>query len=90
MNCENLYEGEEINGETTLYIDKKCTIPYTGHVEYYFKGKISWECDIVKGLQQGIEKIYCDDTGKLERVSEVKQNRGNGLSIEYYKNWWMG
>lgn len=86
MNIENLYEGEEVNGEVTFYIDENHTIPYTGHIEYYFKGKLSWECDIVDGLQNGIEKEYYDITGELERVGEVKDNIGYGLSIEYYKN----
>lgn len=86
MNIENLYEGEEVNGETSFYIDENCTMPYTGHIEYYFKDKLSWECDIVDGLQNGIEKEYYDNTGELERVSEVKDNMGYGLSIEYYKS----
>lgn len=86
MNCENLYEGEDVNGEPKFYVDENCTIPYTGHVEDYFKEKLSWECDIVDGLQDGIEKIYYDFTGELETIHEVKDNMSNGLSIEYYKS----
>lgn len=33
MKFEDLYEGEEVNGSAKLYIDKNCTIPYTGNVE---------------------------------------------------------
>ena len=58
MNCEDLYEGEDINGESTFYVDKNCTIQYTGHVKDYFRSNLSWECDIVEGLQDGIEKQY--------------------------------
>lgn len=86
MNIDDLYEGEEINGEATFYVDKNHTIPYTGHIEYYFNGKLSWECDIVDGLQNGIEKEYYDNTGELERIGEVKDNMGYGLSVEYYKS----
>lgn len=86
MNFDDLYEGEVVNGEATFYVDENRTIPYTGHVEYYFKGKLSWECDIVDGLQNGIEKEYYDATGELERIGEVKDNMGYGLSVEYYKS----
>lgn len=86
MNINDLYKGEEVNGETTFYVDEQCTMPYTGHVEYYFNGKLSWECDIVDGLQNGIEKEYYDDTGELEHIGEVKDNMGYGLFVEYYKN----
>ena len=37
MNCEDLYEGEDINGESTFYVDKNCTIQYTGHVKDYLE-----------------------------------------------------
>lgn len=86
MNIENLYEGEEVNGEATFYVDKNCTVPYTGHIEYYFNNKLSWECDIVNGLMNGIEKEYYDNTGELERIGQVKNNMGYGLCVEYYKN----
>ena len=86
MNLKDLYEGEEINGASAIYMDENCTVPYTGHVEDYFQGKISWECDIVNGLKEGIEKNYYDFTGELESVNEMKDNSGNGLSVEYYKN----
>lgn len=86
MNCNDLYQGKEINNNSTFYIDENCTIPYTGHVEDYFNGKLSWECDIVNGIQDGIEKVYYDFTGELERINEIKNNRGYGLCIEYYKN----
>ena len=36
MNCEG--EGEDINGESTFYVDKNYTIQYTGHVKDYFRG----------------------------------------------------
>lgn len=86
MKFEDLYEGEEVNGTTKLYVDESCIVPYTGHVEEYFDGKLSWECDIVDGLQDGIEKIYYDFTGELERINEVHNNMGYGLCIEYYKS----
>lgn len=86
MNSKDLFEGEELHGEPVLYVDENCTIPYTGHIEEYFNGKISWECDIVNGLQNGIEKTYYDNTGELERVNEIKDNMGSGLCVEYYKN----
>lgn len=37
-------------------------------------------------MQNGIEKLYYDNTGELERVNEVKDNMGAGLCVEYYKN----
>lgn len=86
MKFEDLYEGEEVNGTAKLYIDKNCTIPYTGNIEEYFSGKLSWECDIADGLQDGIERLYYDFTGELERINEVHNNMGCGLCIEYYKS----
>ncbi len=86
MNCNDLYEGKYKNGNPTYYVDKGCTIPFTGHLEEYFKGKLSRECDIVNGIMEGIEKIYYDFEGCLEMYHEVNENRNNGLSIEYYRN----
>lgn len=86
MNCNDLYEGKYKNGNPTYYVDKGCTIPFTGHLEEYFKGKLSRECDIVNGIMEGIEKIYYDFENCLEMYREVNENRNNGLSIEYYKN----
>lgn len=86
MNCDDLYEGNYKNGNPTYYVDKSCTIPFTGHLEEYFKGKLSRECDIVNGIMNGIEKIYYDFEDYLEMYREVNENRNNGLSIEYYKN----
>lgn len=85
MVYEELYEGEEVNGEPLIYIDENCTKLFSGHVESYFQKRLSWECDIVDGLKNGIEKFYYDYTGELESVHEVKCNVSNGLSIEYYK-----
>ena len=87
MNYKDLYETDfEINGDTVFYEDEECTIPFTGHVEEYWNGKLSWECDIVNGLREGIEKTYYDNTGELEIVNEVKNNNGYGLAVEYYKS----
>ncbi len=52
MNCNDLYEGKYKNGNPTYYVDKGCTIPFTGHLEEYFKGKLSRECDIVNGIME--------------------------------------
>jgi len=35
------------------------------------------------GLQHGIEKVFNEDTGKLEQISEYEGNFQSGLSIEY-------
>jgi antitoxin component YwqK of YwqJK toxin-antitoxin module len=86
MNCNDLYEGKYKNGNPTYYVDKSCTISFTGHLKEYFKGKLSRECDIVNGFMEGIEKIYYDFEGCLEMYREVNENRNNGLSIEYYRN----
>lgn len=86
MNYIDLFEGSYINGNPTYYINKCCTIPFTGHLEEYFKGKLSRECDIVDGVMDGIEKMYYDFETSLEMYREMKENRNNGLSIEYYKN----
>lgn len=86
MNEMDLFEGKFVNGNPTYYVDKSCTIPFTGHLEEYFEGKLSRECDIVNGVMEGIEKIYYDFDGCLELYREVSENRNNGLSIEYYKS----
>lgn len=86
MNEKNLYQKGEVNGDTVYYIDEECRMPFTGHVEYYFKDKLSWECDIVNGLREGLEKGYYDFTGELERIGEIQNNRAYGLSIEFYKS----
>ena len=88
MNYNDLYTKEDVKvyDGYIFYLDENCTIPYTGHVEDYFKGKLSWECDIVDGVRNGIEKTYYGFTGELECINEVKDNMGNGLAMEFYKN----
>lgn len=86
MNCEDLYEKCDINGESVYFTDQECKMLYTGHVEYYFNGILCWEADIVNGIMEGLEKVYNNETGELESVNEKKYNMSNGLSIEYYKN----
>lgn len=86
MNWKDLYEAGEVNGDTVFYVDESCTVPFTGHVEEYFKDKLSWECDIVNGLREGISKEYYDFTGELSVVTEMKNNQAYGLCIGYYKN----
>ena len=81
MNCNDLYEGKYKKGNPTYYVDKSCTISFTGHLKEYFKGKLSRECDIVNGIMEGIEKIYYDFEGCLEMYREVNENRNNGLSM---------
>lgn len=86
MNWKDLYESGEVNGNTVFYVDENCTMLFTGKVEDYFNGKLSWECDIVNGLREGVEKEYYDNTGELSAVTEMKNNRAYGLHIEYYKS----
>ena len=38
------------------YTDADCTMPYTGHVEEYFRGKLSWESDVADGIGDGFRK----------------------------------
>ena len=69
MDTKDLYEKEDANGESVYYTDEDCTMPYTGHVEEYFKGKLSWESDIIDGVGDGIEKSYYDVTMSIENPS---------------------
>ena len=88
MNYNDLYTKEDVKvyDGYIFYLDENCAMPYTGHVEDYFKGKLSWECDIVDGVKNGIEKTYYGFTGELECINEVKENMGNGLAMEFYKS----
>ncbi|MDE5824071.1 MAG: hypothetical protein K2H91_05225, partial [Lachnospiraceae bacterium] len=86
MNYDDLFEGKYVNGNPTYYVDQNCTVPFTGHLEEYFRGRLARECDIEDGLMDGIEKIYHNFSDKLEIYREVKYNRGNGLVIEYYES----
>lgn len=86
MNTKNLYEKEDYDIYSIYYTDEECTKPYTGHVEEYWRGKLSWEADIVNGFMQGVTKEYNDRSGILETAMEMKQNKVNGLEFGYYEN----
>jgi antitoxin component YwqK of YwqJK toxin-antitoxin module len=72
--------------ESVYYLDEAMTIPFTGVMLDYSKGKLVWECEIKDGYREGIEKTYYGDTGELETVSEVKYNTICGIQREYYKS----
>ena len=50
MNTKNLYEKDDYDIYSIYYTDKECTQPYTGHVEEYWNGRLSWEEDVVNGF----------------------------------------
>ena len=56
MNTNELYELHDRNDESIYFLDKACTMPYTGHIEEYFKGQLSMESDVVEGYRDGICK----------------------------------
>ena len=87
LTFKDLFIADDIQtGEDIYYEDESLTIPYTGVIVDYFKGKLSWECEIKNGFKEGIEKVYYDDTGELAAVNEVSKNTLNGISTEYYKS----
>ncbi|MBD5090149.1 MAG: suppressor of fused domain protein [Clostridiales bacterium] len=80
-----------INGSIKMYLAFFISQQECNYIKKYGCEKFEdyleeQECDIVNGLQNGIEKLYYDNTGELERVNEVKDNMGAGLCVEYYKN----
>ncbi len=86
MNTKNLYEKDDYDIYSIYYLDKECTQPYTGHVEEYWNGRLSWEEDVVNGFGEGLRKEYDDIYGMLESVKEVRHNKINGLGFEYHRN----
>lgn len=85
MNEKDLFKDNYYgNGNPTYYLDEKCTIPYTGHVEVIYKGILEEEFDVVDGLRNGIEKEYED--GILTFACETKKNRDSGFEVQYYPN----
>lgn len=86
MDDKYLYINSEYRRSPIYYIDKECTQRYTGHVEDYFNGVLCWECDMVNGLREGIEKVYYEETGELEQINQVEDNVCKGLGIEFYKS----
>lgn len=95
MNEKDLYTGIVYgNGNLTYYVDEKCSIPYTGHVEVIYNGILEEEFNVVDGLRNGIEKQY--ENGNLTWISETKGNRCFGFGVEYYPSvafktiaiWW--
>ena len=81
MNTKNLYEKDDYDIYSIYYLDKECTQPYTGHVEEYWNGRLSWEEDVVNGFGEGLRKEYDDIYGMLESVKEVRHNKINGLGL---------
>ncbi|BDC97657.1 hypothetical protein [Treponema saccharophilum] len=83
MNADDLYEDNIYgNGNPTYYADEKCEIPYTGHVEVIYNGKLEEEFDIVDGLRNGIQKEY--ENGILTEIDETRGNRTSGFGVSYY------
>lgn len=86
MNTNELYELHDRNDESIYFLDKACTMPYTGHIEEYFKGQLSMESDVVEGYRDGICKEYYDDTHTIELIGGIKYNMANGFHIEFYES----
>lgn len=83
MNAKDLYEDNIYgNGNPTYYADEKCEIPYTGHVESFYNGKLEEEFDVVDGLRNGIQKEY--ENGILTEIDETRGNRASGFGVSYY------
>ena len=83
MNAKDLYEDNIYgNGNPTYYADEKCEIPYTGHVEVIYDGKLEEEFDVVDGLRNGIQKEY--ENGILTEIDETRGNRTSGFGVSYY------
>ena len=83
MNADDLYEDNIYgNGNPTYYADEKCEIPYTGHVEVIYDGKLEEEFDVVDGLRNGIQKEY--ENGILTEIDETRGNKISGFGVAYY------
>ncbi len=86
MNTNDLFSIDDINSEPIYFLDEECTKPYTGHLEEYFQGKLSFEADVADGFLDGICKKYHDYTGEIEDISTMKHNMSTGFGISFYRN----
>ena len=86
MNSDDLFFDDDINGEPIYFLDEDLKMPYTGHLEEYFQGKLSFEADVVDGFLDGVCKKYYDLTGEIEDISHMEHNLSTGFGISFYKN----
>lgn len=51
INFDDLYTDADANtGEDIFYIDEELKCPFSGIVEDYFKGVLSWEFEVKNGF----------------------------------------
>ena len=87
MSFKDLYISDDsLVGGDIYYFDEALTMPFTGVVVDYYKGKLSWECEIKDGFRHGKERIYYDGTGELQEENDVENNTICGIQKEFYKS----
>lgn len=86
INFDDLYTDADANtGEDIFYIDEELECPFSGIVEDYFKGVLSWEFEVKNGFRNGKERKFYD-SGELMEENNVKYNTIDGVAREFYKN----
>lgn len=81
MDRDDLFEDfYHWNGTPRFFVDKDCTMPFTGLLEEYHNGRLIYEVDIVDGLENGISKYYEEE---IICIQGKYNNEMEGLSVGY-------